>query len=118
MEKIEQIRTEKELVDFLTGWDYSDWAWTGIDDPQPDIYEVSAGEILDQSPVTIEEEGEWIVFRDEIPWAIHRDLWRDARLVTLYMVRVPSGCPYELVWHSTHATRAEAEEVLASEVKA
>ena len=117
MEKIEQIRTGKELVDFLAGWDFSDWAWTGVD-PQPDIYEVSAAEILDQSPVTIEEEGEWIVFRDEIPWAIHRDLWRDTCLVTLYMIRVPSGRPYELVWHSTYATREEAEEVLTSEVKA
>ncbi len=110
-----RIRTEEELLDFISGWDFSHWEWTvAEDDPKPDIYLVTVETIFREEPFTLVEDGEWYICPDnppEEPWAIHRDLYWALRYITLYMVREPWGRGL-LRWHSTHATREEAEEEL------
>ena len=112
------IRTEEGLVDFLLGWDFSDWEWevpSEWEEPHPvvaDIYPITLKEILDAVPSAVYEEGEWLIYGDvSVPFAIRKEVALEAPWMRLFMVRVRLGLD-RVMWHSSHKEWEEAWRTL------
>ena len=103
------IRTGKEFLNYIKGWDLSQWVWSVPSDwEEPDVYVTNPWSIcMEAIPEGIRKVGEWYVLTEGgDPVAIHLCAVEEGKCELIFMVRVRQG-GYAIV-KSVHYDEEEA----------